>query len=421
MTRNDSRLLSVEEARDAVLREAAARARPAGRSVPLAQATGRVLAQPVRAADDYPPFDRAVMDGFAVRAADAAAGVELPVIGEVHAGRPSGRGVGPGECLRINTGAPMPNGADAVVPVERVAFTTEGTNGPAAQPRIRLTDAVPAGRHVAPRGSIARAGDVVVPDGARIDAAALAAAIAAGAAEAVVFERPAVAILSTGDELVSVGRPASPGQIYDATGPAVAELVRALGGEPAALGIIADDPAVLRRAVDDALRRPIVVALGGMSRGTRDLVPETFAAAGVNWRFRGVAVRPGRPVGFGVGPGGQLVFGLPGNPASTFVCFELFVRPAIEALTGRDPSPLPRWVVRLAEPLEAARDPRPAFLPGRLSAGPEGAPEARPVPWGGSGDPFCLARANALLWQRRGDAPMDAGQPVGVIPLGGET
>lgn len=376
----------------------------------LADALGMVLAEPIRAEADFPAFDKSMMDGFAVRAADVG-GVpaELALVGEIAAGITATRALGPGEAMRINTGAPLPDGADAVVMVERTEMIAN---------RVRVLASVRAGQNVAAMGSVCRAGQAVLDAPVRIGPAQIGAAATTGATELGVFERPRLALLPTGNEVVAGGQSLRPGQIHESNGPSLAALGRTLGAEVVDLGICGDDRAALRDRLTRGLECPILVVVGGMSMGTLDLVPEALRERGVQWLVHGVDMRPGRPMGYGVGPAGQHVFGLPGNPASSFVCFCLFVRAAIDGLSGL-PARLPTfWNARLAGDVRSSKDPRPAYLPARLSVGADGSPEVEPVAWQGSGDPIGLGRANALLHQPVGGAAMSAGQTARVMAIG---
>jgi molybdopterin molybdotransferase len=434
--------------------------------VPLTAAHGRVLAEPVRADADYPAFDKAMMDGFAVRSTDAAVvPCALNVIGEIPAGGAAERAVGAGEAMRINTGAPLPAGADAVVPVEKTEPVGENrrdkpggssTSGgvyprrlrdrhdePGGSFRIRILQNIPAWKHVARRGSDVRAGDVVLEPGLRLGAAQLAAAATAGAATLAVYRRPTVAIVSTGDELVPVDaaglNPAARkiGQIYDSNGPTLAALTRECGGEPAewktagserdrvgsvnpaAHCIVPDRPDALRAALTAALEHPVVVTVGGMSMGTLDLVPRAFADLGVRWVFHGVDMRPGKPVAYGLGPRGQHVFGLPGNPVSCYVCFLLFVRMALDGLQGLPSTPPVRWPARLEDAVAGRQDARPAFLPSRIRVDPQGGLVARTLEWHGSGDPFGPALANGFVFQPDGTIALNPGDTIDVLWMPG--
>ena len=328
-------LLTFEEAQERVL--ALARPLPA-ELVPLAEAGGRVVAEGVRAAVDLPPFPSSAMDGFAVRAAELPA--TLQVAGESAAGRPYESRLEPGFAVAISTGAVVPDGADAVVPIERVVMSDNN---------VEVSLAAEPGAHVRPRGGDVAAGDVVVPVGVRLTPARLAAAAAAGAAVISCSRRPRVAVLATGSELVAPGEPLRPGQIYETNGLLLSSMLAAAGAEVVSEPPAADDEATLREALERGLARDVLVTSGGVSVGEHDLVRAVEQELGVEEVFWRVAIKPGKPVSVGV-RGNTLVFGLPGNPVSALVGCELFVKPALRALQG-------------------LADPRPRFEPGRLAEG----------------------------------------------------
>ena len=302
---------------------------PAG-PVPLAEASGRVLAEPAKAAIDLPPFPSSAMDGFALRASDVPG--TLPIVGRIAAGRPAERALGRGEAMAIATGGAVPEGADAVVPIEDVV--TEDN-------KIR-TDASPqAGANVRPVGGDIRAGEVVVPAGVRLGPAQLGALAAAGVARALCAGRPRAAVLATGSELRAPGEKLGPGQIYEANGVLLAAALADAGAAVERLPVVADDEQAHRAALERGLAGDLLVTSGGVSVGPHDLVRRVAAELGVEEVFWGVAVKPGKPLAFGV-RAGTLVFGLPGNPVSSLVGFELFVRPAVGALQGLE-RPLPRF------------------------------------------------------------------------------
>jgi molybdopterin molybdotransferase len=369
------RLLSLEEALGRML--AGLQVLPEER-VPLADSVGRVLAAPIVSRLALPPWDNSAMDGFAVRASDVADAtadqpVTLRVIGEIAAGHEPTQDVTPGTTLRILTGAVVPRGADAVVPVE----LTNAERGMAELPaEVAVHRGVSTGESIRRVGSDVRAGDEVLSAGTSIDAASLALLAATGWNSVAVTVRPRVAILSTGDELVPVGSRLGPGQIYDSNSPAVAAHVYAAGGEPIALGTARDSLAEVVAALTPALATvDAIVVTGGVSVGARDVVKEAFAEIGQVDLWR-VAVQPGKPLAFGRAPrtrgeGEVLLFGLPGNPVSSFVTFELFVRPVIRALLGRrDPLERRRRYARLAQPVQKSPGRR-AFLRVKLEPDPD--------------------------------------------------
>jgi molybdopterin molybdotransferase len=320
--------------------------------------TGRVLTADVSAAVSLPPFATSAMDGYTVRAADLAAG-PVPIAFRIGAGdRP--RPLAPGAAAGIATGAPLPDGADAVVPVEE-AREEDGALV-AAPPRV--------GAHIRPEGGDVRAGDLVARAGTQLTAAVLAAIQAAGADRVAVARRPRVAALATGSELVPVGRPLEPGQIYESNLTAIVAQARTAGADVTAAEIVVDDRDATVAAFERAIAgSDVVVSSGGVSVGPHDHVKPALAALGVREVFWRLAHKPGKPIWFGVAPSGALVFGLPGNPVSSLICFQLFIRPALVALQhGRVP---PRPVARLARPVRRLGE-RDHAVRCRLTASPDG-------------------------------------------------
>ena len=370
----------------------------------LLEAAGGRLAEPVIADVDSPPWDRAMMDGFAVRSTDMIDRgtdiVELDVMADLVAGDVATRPIPAGGCARIMTGAAVPPGADAVVPVESAV---DGTSRVHAGGRARLREpGFRPGQHVGTRGAAFYAGATVLPRGAILSPAAIGLAAEAGATHVVATSRPRVAILSTGSELVPVDAVPAHGRTRNSNGPMLAAAVAACGGEPVPLGIAADRPEAIRAAVMQALAADAVVLSGGVSAGDLDLVPAVFAACGVREVFHKVRLKPGKPVWFGrldrgVNQPPVVVFGLPGNPASSLVCFELFVRPAVAILAGlpRDRWHLPRTRGLLAAPAKAAAD-RPVYLPCRVER-TSARIDVTPLPWTGSSDLAGLAVADGLV------------------------
>jgi molybdopterin molybdotransferase len=325
-----STLPTIDEALALVL----ARVRPLeAEDVPVARAAGRVVAEPAAAVTDLPPFDSSAMDGYAVRAADTPGG--LTVVGQSAAGSPSPRELGAGEAIVISTGAVVPAGADAVVPVERTSGDLE-------------VEGVAPGENIRPRGGDARTGDVVVEAGDVLRPAQLGALAAAGVATVRCTRRPRVAVLATGTELRAPGEPLELGEIYESNTVLLAAQLESAGAEVTVLDAVSDDEGATRAALERGLAFDVLVTSGGVSMGVHDLVRGSLASLGAEEVFWRVAVKPGKPIAFAVRET-TLAFGLPGNPVSSLVGFELFVRPALLALQG-------------------ARDPGPAYLPGRLGA-----------------------------------------------------
>src|ERR1700688_560433 len=288
---------------------------------------------------DLPPFPSSAMDGFALRSADVPG--TLGIVGRIAAGSPAAGRLDAGQAMEISTGGVVPDGADAVAPIEVVVEKDNSVDVP---------EPIGPGTHVRPRGGDVRAGDVVVPAGVRLSAAQLGALAAAGVAEVVCARRPRVAVLATGSELVAPGTPLGPGQVYEANALMLAAALAAVGAEVERLPAVADDEAAHRDALERGLAADVLVTSGGVSVGPHDLVRKIEAELGVEEIFWRVAIKPGKPVSFGV-RGATLVFGLPGNPVSSLVGCELFAKPAVRALQGL-PNPLPRLEPgRLASPL----------------------------------------------------------------------
>ncbi|MEA2471823.1 MAG: molybdopterin molybdotransferase [Thermoleophilaceae bacterium] len=305
-------------------------------NVPVADAAGRVTAEAARAAVDLPPFASSAMDGYAVRSADLPG--RLPVVAHIAAGRPAERALGAGEAMAISTGGVVPDGADAVIPLE---YVVQHDN------EIETTEALAPGAHVRPRGGDALAGDVVVEGGVRLSAAQLGALAAAGLASVSCARRPRVAVLATGTELARPGSPLGPGQVYESNALMLAAALAAAGADIEVLPVVDDDESAHRQALERGLSADVLVTSGGVSVGPHDLVRKIEAELGVEEVFWRVAIKPGKPVAFGV-RGETLVFGLPGNPVSSLVGCELFAKPALRALQG-------------------LHDPLPRFEPGRLA------------------------------------------------------
>ncbi len=386
----------------------------------LLDACGQSLAAPVVADVDSPPWDRAMMDGFAVRGADVeAAGdvAELDVVVDLAAGDVTPLEIKPGSCGRIMTGAPIPPGADAIIPVELAIDDTAGAH---AGGKVRLRDErFRARQHIARQGVAFRRGQEVLPAGTMLGAGAIGLAAEAGATHVIATPQARVAILSTGSELVPADAVPAFGQTRNSNGPMIAAAVRLLGAEPVPLGIAADKPEAIRAAVAQGLAADMLVLSGGVSAGDLDLVPEIFRVCGVEKVFHKVRLKPGKPVYFGIlrrdHEASTLVFGLPGNPASSLVCFDLFARPALQILAGRprDAWHLPRQRARLTAATKAAPG-RPVYLPCALTRSAAGL-EATPLPWTGSSDLVGLATANGLIALPADGGRYEPGDEVEVV------
>ncbi len=415
-------LMPLEEARDQML--AGLVPLPA-EEVALGDALGRVLAADVVSRLTLPPWDNSAMDGYAVRAADVAGAsqevpVSLTVVGESRAGHQPSAAVSAGGALRILTGAPIPDGADAVVPVEDTDAPAGADEGLPAT--VAVYRPVPTGRHIRRAGGDLRTGLVVAAAGALLTPATLAVLGAAGHGSAPVYRRPRVAILTTGDELVPAGEVPGPAQISDSNSIGLSAAAADAGAQAVTLGIARDDlDQVVARLQQGIASADVVVVSGGVSVGAHDVVKEAFARVGRVELWR-VAVQPGKPLAFGRarrgGDGGQvLLFGLPGNPVSSLVTFELFVRPVLRRLTGlADVVGRETVTARLAEPVTKAPGRR-AFLRVRLL--PSGAGEWQASLAGGQDSHVlsALAAADGLAIIREQDDGLPAGAQVEVIRL----
>jgi molybdopterin molybdotransferase len=389
-------LLPLEEA----IAEVLARAMPLpSETIPLVEARGRVLAEPARAAVDLPPFASSAMDGFAVRSADTPG--TLVVVERIAAGRPAGRALAAGEAMGIATGGVVPDGADAVVPIEDVVDHDNSVEIP--------SDVVRAA-NVRPRGGDSGQGEEVVAAGTRLGAAQIGALAAAGVPEVRVARRPRAAVLATGTELREPGEHLEPGQIYEANGVMLSAALDAAGAVVDRIPAVADDEGEHRAVLERALAADVVVSSGGVSVGPHDLVRRVAKELGVEEVFWRVAVKPGKPVSFGTRDA-TLVFGLPGNPVSTLVGFELFVRPALRALEGeRDPGP--RWEAgTLARPVRrnVVRDELVRVRRTADGLEPLGGQESHMI--------VRAAAADALVHVPRGDGELAAGESVRFLPL----
>src|SRR5579862_7359293 len=372
--------------------------------VPLAEARGRVLAEDVAADRDYPPFNRSIGDGFAVRSADVSAvPVTLNLKGEVRAGGHFEGTVGAGECVSIMTGAPLPAGADAVVMVEY-------TESRAAN--VTIQRAVQAGENIVRQGSEAALGITVLARGRRLGAAELGLLATVGNSQLKVFARPTVAILPTGDEVVPVEQRPEWFQIRNSNATTLSAQAAAAGGVPSSLNIAPDRPEALRALIQEGLKSDLLLMTGGVSVGKYDFVEQVLADLGAEFYFQSVALRPGKPLVFGRIQD-KFFFGLPGNPISTFVTFALFVRPAIGVLGGGEfESPL-FLRARLGKPLQQ-RTGLTAFLPARVD-GSSGEPVVSPVAWQGSGDLVGVAASNCFIVIHPEQTALAAGDWVDVM------
>lgn len=379
-------------------------------TVPLDLALGRILAEDIRSDMDYPPFDKAMMDGYAVRTADFADGTAtLEVLSEVAAGDIPGPTIQPGQATPISTGAPVPPGADAVVEVERSTLSPNGRS-------VQLRDRPKPGKSIATRAQDVAAGQTVLNAGTQLGPCQITAAAAAGATILTVHRKPTVAVLSSGSELVPPENKPQGAQIRNSNGNYLLAAVRQCRIEPRSLGIVPDDRDALRAALEEGLRSDVLISTGGVSVGLHDLVPESLVELGVTVRFRKVAIKPGKPILFGTREPGTLVFALPGNPVSCFIGMWLLVRPALDALQGIEIN-FPAAVAATTDaPLHLAGD-RDVFRPARVRVTERGELVVSPVRWQGSGDLFGLAQANALTLQPARSQALQPGDRVEIIPL----
>ncbi len=428
----------------------------------LAEVAGLRLAQDLVADRDYPPFKKSLMDGYAVRILDVGAGtaVELSVVGEIPAGASVERTLGLGEAMAIMTGAPLPPGADGVVPVEDVVKLEEGS-------KVRIAGPVPASRFIAARGSDCRQGTTVLRTGAQLGPAQIAVAASIGAASVKVFAAPRVAVLGTGDELVEVGVDPGESQIRNSNTPMLVALLRRLGCQVRELGTVRDDLELIRSALRRGLEADALFVSGGMSMGTHDHVPRLLSELGVDLRITRLRIKPGKPFVFGVfessgfgvrGSGKSLefgvqslgrevasvpnqdpsllspeprtlnpplnpcyVFGLPGNPVSAFVCVVRLASRLLARLSGGAVDE--RWLTGRLEVGLPANGPREFYQPAIRDAPPGGksaqAGFARitPLQWKGSADLFTLAQANALIVRAENEPPMPRTTVVRVLEI----
>jgi len=398
----NSTVLSFEDARRVVEEQAALirSSRPAGgtESVDLLAATGRVLCEPVVADRDLPPFPRSTRDGYAVRSADL---VQLPatleVIGEIRAGETLEKipaNIGSGQTAAIMTGAPVPDGADAVVMVENTWL--DGRH-------VVVTRSVMRGENIVARGAEARGGAPLLDRGLRLNEARIALAASVGKIRLQVYKRPRVAVLTTGDEIVDVAAVPGPTQIRNSNSYSLAAQILRAGGDPVLLPIAPDELQGLRRLIEEGLKTNLLLMTGGVSMGRYDLVEQALAELQAEFFFTGAKIQPGRPVVFGKCGAGALArekaatyfLGLPGNPVSTMVTFELFARPVLEALAGRSSRNLLFLHAHLKKEIRVKTG-LTRFLPALLSGEFERS-EVELVAWQGSGDIAATARANCYI------------------------
>ena len=408
-------MLSYEAARAKVIEVICARhcaPPPSTETIEFAEdpsrALGRIVAEDVRADRNYPPFNRSTRDGFALRAADAAqAGAKLRLIGESRAGVPFAGMVEPGTCVQIMTGAAVPRGANSIVMNEHARIAGEF---------VIFDQVAREGAHFVLEGQETRVGESVIARGKRLSYAELAIAAQVGRTTLVVAKKPRVAILSTGDELVAAEQAPTKYQIRSSNHVSLAAQVSLVGGEPVMLGIAPDNLEELRKRIQQALEADIVVVTGGVSVGKYDLVEQVLREMGAEFYFDSVAIRPGKPAVFGFCQK-KPVFGLPGNPVSTMVTFELFVVPGIELLSGHKPHALALLKAKLAHPLNE-KPPLAHFLPARVSW-PQGEAVVEAIHWEGSGDIGSVVKGNCFLVVHETRQVYAAGEIADILPRRG--
>jgi len=371
----------------------------------LEHAYGRVLAEDIAADRDYPPFHRSTRDGFAVRSADVSRlPTTLTLMGLVRAGEHFAGKVGPGECVEIMTGAPLPSGADAVVMLEYARVDAQ---------RVEIRRSVTPHENVVQQGSEAPAASIVLHKGRRLGAGEIGLLASVGKARVQVFIPPQVAILPTGDEVVPVDHAPEWFQIRNSNAFSLAAQVEAAGGIPRRLPVAPDEKAALRGLIEDGFESDLLLLSGGVSMGKYDFVKQVLDELGAEFYVQGVAIRPGKPLVFGRVQG-KFFFGLPGNPVSTYVTFELFARPALALLGGAEFEPPMFLRARLAEPFRQKLG-LTVFTPARVSI-ESGDPVVVPVGWQGSGDLVGAAAANCFLVIHPAQTELAAGDWVDVLP-----
>jgi molybdopterin molybdotransferase len=397
-------MLTYEQARQTVVHQIGRKKGPPSTTVVnIWESLGFVLAQQIKTDREYPPFDRSTRDGYAVRAADATQGADLRCTGEIKAGDTVTSPLDRWTCVQIMTGAAVPEGADAVVMIEHTE--REGD-------KVRFDRDTRPGQNIVPRGSEAKSGQAILSPGTRLGYAELALAAQVGQTELLCAAKPRVAILSTGDEVVLVDQKPGPFQIRNSNSVSLAAQTRIAGGEPVLLGNAPDRLEPLRAKIERGLREDVLVMSGGVSMGKYDLVETVLKDLGAEFFFDAVAIRPGKPAVFGRCRD-TFFFGLPGNPVSAMVTFELFVTAAIDLLNGAEARPLPFVQAQLGVAL-IEKPGLAHFLPARAEW--QGfTPVVKPLTWQGSGDVAALARANCFLVVPPDREEIAAGETVSIV------
>lgn len=386
----------------------------------LEEALGSILAEDVLADQDLPPFDKALVDGFAINAQCVANGTrQFSVVQTIRAGKFPSSGIGPGQAARIMTGAPLPQGADAVVMWESVDSLSD------AHFRFSADKSVRPGQNVLARGREIARGEVVLPKALRLNGAAIGVLGSVGRTRVKIVPQPRIRIVPTGDELVEIDQQPGPAQIRNSNAYVLRSLIEQAGGLPEVLPIAKDEPKSLAESLSAGLHADLLIVTGGVSAGEADLVPDTLASLGVEPVFHKIRLKPGKPLWFGVRHSAEelgqkpvrkvLVFGLPGNPVSVVVNFLLFVKPAIMAMRGISTEPVAHKTVPLADSVEN-RDERPAYMPARLTRRHDKI-AAELVSWAGSNDLRGAALADGFILMPGGPSRLAAGSNVSFLPL----
>jgi molybdopterin molybdotransferase len=399
-TKQRPQALEFLEARRIVIETVRALARPLPtQTVALDEAHGRVLATDFHAERDYPALERSLRDGYAVKAKDLPG--TLRIVGEVRAGDEEQPPLHPGEAREIMTGAPVPAGADAVVMVEHANR---------AGSQVKIDQAAETGQFINRRGAEARAGTLLTARGVKLDASHISALAAAGQTIITVFRKPRVAILATGDEIVALEAQPAPFQIRNSNSHMLAALLRACGADPTVLPVAPDTKEALLPFLKEGMAYDLLIVTGGVSAGKYDLVKPALRELGAEFRFERVRIQPGQPTAFGVANGKPL-FGLPGNPGSSLITFQLFAKPALELLAGIDEPVLPLLSARLEAPFRH-KGGLTRFLPARLN---EDGMHLRHISWQGSSDIPALARANCFLVAEHDRESWEVGDSIRVM------
>jgi molybdopterin molybdotransferase len=392
--------LTFEQARECVISKVStARTTPPHEDLPLLEAAGRVLAQEITADRDYPPLARSVRDGFAVRSSELPG--EFEIIGEVRAGDIFTARVEPGQAVEIMTGAPVPAGADCVVMVEQCRVTGS---------RVATDTVLATGANINPQAAEAPAGQIVIEPGRLLGYADIALLATVGRSHVRVYRRPSVAIIATGDEIVEVDDTPLEYQIRNSNAQSLAVQVARAGGIPGVLPVARDNYESTRQILEQGLQYDMLLLSGGVSAGKFDIVERVLAGLGAEFYFDRVLIQPGQPLVFGQVQG-KFVFGLPGNPGSTMVTFEVFARAAVELLAGQREAALPLLWSKLTADFHARPGLR-RFLPAQLSC--DGG-SITPLRWAGSGDVVALSRANAFVVTEPDRESFAAGEMIRVL------